>query len=86
MYLSCRVVQRGTYEEKKGFGRRRLREASVGEYDSRFVCSSCCAPAVVKYHDQKQFIEEFMLDYSSIVLIMTEITWQQAVRVAGSGS
>lgn len=80
------MVQRGTYEEEKGVGCRRLREASVGEDDSRAMCSSCFAPAVVKYHDQKQFIEEFMLDYSSRVLIMTEITWQQAVRAAGSGS
>lgn len=72
MYLSYSMVQKGTYEEEKGFGYRSQRETSVGEYDS--VWSSYFAVAVEKYHDQKQLIEEFMLDYSSRVL-MPEIRW-----------
>lgn len=55
-------------------------------YDSRLVCSSYFAGAVVKYHDQKQSIEELMLDYSSRGQVMTELTWQQAGKVAGAES
>lgn len=81
------------------FGCRRLREDSVGDMtqllgdpqETRLnnvlhMCSSYSAGAVVKFHDQKQFMEEFMLDYSSRGQVMTELTWQQAGTVTGAGS
>lgn len=100
MYLHAAGCRRGQDEEKE-FGCRNSAERGqcwgnmtqlLGDPQKTRLnnvlrmCSSYFACAVIKYHDQKQFIEEFMLDYISRGQVMTELTWQQAGTVAGAGS